>query len=253
MVNLNGNLINIARAGFLFALFGFICLIGNLIFIPIVLLNLQKYKTTKKYARFLVKNVWNFFIVCCEILDYQTSNRTLLKSLGKEGEIIISNHPSLLDIVFFIASIKNANCVVKGNLAKNIFLAPAIKASGYILNTSNEEFLQNAINALKNGETLVIFPEGTRSKDEIIFHKGAAYIAIKGAKILTPVFLNMSPRSLKKEQKWYNTPKIKIKYTFKIGETLDMQNFSANKPSPIRARLLHEKLKEIYKKEIAYD
>lgn len=190
---------------------------------------------------------------CSEIFGYQTLDFKILKSIGRPGEIIISNHPSLLDVVFFISSIKNLNCVVKGKLSSNIFLSPAIKASGYILNNNNEDFLYAAINALKNCESVLIFPEGSRTEKEIIFHKAAAYISIKGAKTLTPVFMNMSPKSLKKNQKWYNTPKVKIKYTFKIGKSLDIASFNPNRPIPIRARLLHEELKQIYKKEINYD
>ncbi|AII15495.1 lysophospholipid acyltransferase [Campylobacter iguaniorum] len=245
--------IKICITGFLFIWFGIICIFGNLLFCPIILLGLQKYKFVRRFSRFLVRNAWGFFIFFTEFLGYQHSNASILKTVGRPGEIIISNHPSLLDIVFFLSKIKNANCIVKGELEKNIFLFAAIKACGYIPNTNNEEFLNKACEALKNGEILVMFPEGSRTKDEIVFHKAAAYIAIKSAKYLTPIYLDMKPRSLKKGEAWYKTPANTINYKFKVLPSIQIDDFSTQKPDPIRARALHNCLKEIYNEEFKND
>ncbi len=107
---------------------------------------------------------------------------------------------------------RRINCVVKSDLAKNIFLSPAIKAANYIVNSEDEELLNKSLSVLKSDDSLLIFPEGTRTKDSISFHKAPFYMAIHGAKILTPIFIDMNPRSLQKGVKWYKTPKSKIKY-----------------------------------------
>ena len=237
----------VISVGFLFFLFGFICLIGNLIFTPIILLNLQKFRLIKNFSRFSVRISWNFFLKCTEIFGYQSSNYNILQKLNKPNSMIICNHPSLLDVVFFLAKVKNANCIVKKELKKNIFLYPAIKASGYILN--DDSFLENSIRSLKSGESLIVFPEGTRTKDEIFMHKAAFFIAIKGAKNLKITTLTMNPRSLKKGQKWYETPKIKVKYNFKIDSEIDLEKFYANKPDTLRVRILTQEINKFYKKE----
>lgn len=241
--------LKIALRALLFCLFGLICLFGNLIFLPIILLNLQKFRPVQNFSRFLVRNSWNFFIFSAQILGAINSNHKILKNLGNSGEIIIANHPSLLDIVFFLAQIKRANCIVKSDLGKNLFLFGAIKACGYILNTQNEICLKNACAALKNGESLIIFPEGSRTKEKIIFHKAAAYIAVNSAKNLSAIFIKMHPLSLKKGQKWFESAGKNINYNFKILEKIELANFHPNRPSAVRARNLHSHLNEIYQKE----
>ena len=114
--------------------------------------------------------------------------------------------------------VRRANCVVKASLGKNIFLAPAIKACGYIPNTANEELLQKSIDALKSGESLIIFPEGTRTAGEIVFHKAAAYIAVNSAKQLVAIGIKMDPPSLKKKRALVQNPerydKIRVQRAF---------------------------------------
>ena len=232
-----------------FALFGLICALGNLIFIPVVLLGLYKFKFIRYFCRDLVRLAWRFFIFSTQISGYQHTKFNLPLGLGSASQIIIANHPSLLDVVFLIALIRRANCVVKASLGKNIFLAPAIKSCGYILNTANEELLQKSADALKSGESLIIFPEGTRTAGEIVFHKAAAYIAVNAAKQLVAVAIKMDPPSLKKHEPWYKTPSVMIKYEFKELFRLNLDGFCAHRPNPIRARELHAFISENYTKE----
>ncbi|SFT36356.1 1-acyl-sn-glycerol-3-phosphate acyltransferase [Campylobacter hyointestinalis] len=253
---ISGNLMPIFKifiTGFLFFWFGVICILGNIFFVPVLFFGLQKYKLIRNFCRFLVRNAWKFFIFCTDILGYARSNADILKTLGKNSEIIVCNHTSLLDIVFFLSFVKDSNCIVKGELAKNIFLSSAIKACGYILNTQNEECLEISCKALKEQENLIVFPEGSRTKDKIVFHKAAAYIAIKSAKTLTPVFLHMNPKSLKKGVAWYDTPDITINYKFNILKSIDLDTFYPQKSAPIRARLLNAYLQEIYNEEFKND
>ncbi|MSN96707.1 1-acyl-sn-glycerol-3-phosphate acyltransferase [Campylobacter sp. FMV-PI01] len=236
--------------GFLFFVFGFICMIGNLIFIPILLLRLYKFNKVQNFSRFLVRHSWRLFLFFTEILGYQKSNKEILKGIKTSSSMIICNHPSLLDVVFFLSNIKGVNCVVKSGLRKNIFLYPAIKSSGYITNSNDSNFLNKCIDVLKNGENLVVFPEGSRTKDEIYMQKGAFYIAVRGAKNLILVTLEMNPLSLRKDQKWYETPKEKIVYKFSIKDKIELSKFESDKIDTIRTRKLNEEINKFYKKEI---
>lgn len=238
-----------AITGALFVIFGLICAAGNIFFIPVALLGLNKFRAVQNFSRDTVWLSWKFFISLTRIFGYLDYKFELLTPLNKASQMIVANHPSLLDVVFLISRIRRANCVVKGELSKNIFLSAAIKACGYIPNTQNEELLERGVNALKSGESLIVFPEGTRTKDDIIFHKAAAHIAIKGAKNLIAIAIKMSPRSLMKNQPWYKTPDVMIKYEFKELFSLNLDSFEASRPSPIRARELHKYMSEIYNKE----
>ncbi len=236
-------------AGFLFVLFGVICLLGNLFFIPCLLLNLHKLGFFQYLSRDIVRYSWGFFIFCARKLDYISLEYENFKNSAQKGELLIANHPSLLDVVLIISRIKRLNCIVKASLSKNIFLFAAIKASGYILNDDEEKLLKQSEAVLLRGEALLIFPEGTRTKEHISFHKAPFYIAIKAASKLTPIFINMQPKSLQKGSKWYNVPEKKIIYRLSAQKSLNLTNFLANKPNPLRVRALHKDLSTLYLKE----
>ena len=243
----------ILLVGLCFVLFGTICLIGNLFFIPLIALGLHRFRRIQNLSRDIVRYSWRFFLWCARIvgvIKYEYIDFEKLDSRNdssKDSRIFIANHPSLLDVVLIIAKIRRINCVVKADLCKNPFLFAAIKASGYIPNTANEILLQNSLSALNRGESLLIFPEGTRTKDSIIFHKAASYIAINAAQSLAMIFIKMRPRSLKKGEKWYHTQK--MRYSIILRDIWDLQSFAHSKLNPLRVRELHKNLSEIYKEE----
>lgn len=245
--------IKILSVGSGFLAFGFICLFANILLVPICLFKLYKYKKVRSFSRLWVKFIWGTFLVYIKLIRYIKYDFSGLDTLKRGSNLIIANHPSLLDVVFLLSHIENTNCIVKSDLRKNIFLYPAIKASGYILNTQNETFLQKGIEALKSGENLVIFPEGTRTKEEIVFHKAAVYMGLRGATYITPIIIKMNPRSLKKGQSWYNTPEGLIRYNFLVQEPLVVDSIVGKRQIPAVARELNKNLVKLYKKELGYE
>lgn len=234
----------------LFIFFGILCLFGNIYFIPIIILRLYKLPFFRNLSRDIVRLSWQFFLFVCKICGYLRYEYSGINALQNEKScIIIANHPSLLDVMLIVSKIRHINCIVKASLKRNIFLYPAIKASDYILNTENEILLKCATNALKSGESLLIFPEGTRTKESIVFHKASSYIAINAATKLAMIFITMQPRSLQKGRSWYDTPKTRINYNVRLGEILDLNNYNSIDTNAIRVRKLHKQLSEIYKKE----
>lgn len=234
--------------GFGFVLFGLVGLLGNIIFIPIVSLGLYKYKKVRFFSRDLVRLSWYLYLQSLKIFgvitytfDYTYHHKNRL--------LIIANHPSLLDVVFLLAHIRHANCIVKESLQKNIFLKFAIKASGYIANSTPEEFLEKSMQAFSEGEALIIFPEGTRTKKEINFHKAASYLAINGANYLEMLYIQNYQYALKKGQKWYNVPKDKLAYKiYSLGEK-NLLEYENQKPNPLRVRDLHKLLNQVYQSQ----
>lgn len=236
---------------FPFILFALIGILGNIIFIPIIIFRLNKIKKIRMFCRLLVMYSWRFFLFIIKLTGYIKHNFQTLYFDGNSN-LIIANHPSLLDVVYFLAYVKNLNCVVKESLGRNFVLFGAIRACGYILNTNNEKMLQKSIDALKNGEQLLIFPEGTRTSDKIVFHKAASYIAINGADSVTCVFIHMNPRALRKNESWKKLPK-DMNFNFILGNEIIIDNFLKEKQNPIRVRKLHEYLVGIYEEEFKYD
>lgn len=230
-----------------FSSFGALCMMGNLLFLPVALLRLNRIEVVRNFVRDFIMISWRIFLLLARL--YGSIGVNWRCTLPPSGTLIIANHPSLLDVVIFLAHMRRANCVVKESLCKNPFLSAAIAAAGYIPNTGSEAMIDACRSALERGESLIIFPEGTRTANRIAMHKAAFYIAINFAKNMNCVAIKMDPKSLKKGQVWYDTPEVRMKYDLYELCALDLTGFEPDRPNPIRVRKLYEKISNLYEKE----
>ena len=169
--------------------------------------------------------------------------------------MIIANHPSLIDVVFLIGLVRHANCVVKKTLWENPFTRGPLRRTEYISNDGSMDMLDAAAQSLQDGQTLIIFPEGTRTQpgQAPAFHRGAAAIALRGAKMVTPVIIKVSPTTLTKAEPWYRIPKRRVHFSFRVGADIDPQTFAAQGPAPQASRKLNDYLHDYFIKELAED
>jgi len=173
--------------------------------------------------------------------------------LGRPGQLIVANHPSLIDVVFLIAHIRDANCIVKQGLWHNPCTRGPVTTAQYISNNGSPEMLEQAADVLREGQTLIVFPEGTRTKPGCapVFHRGAAAIAVRGARMMTPVFISVVPTTLTKAEPWYRIPDRRINVHIRVGEDIAMDSYTADTAAPIASRRLNEHLHALYAKEFS--
>jgi len=172
--------------------------------------------------------------------------------LGRAGQLVIANHPSLIDVVGLIALIRDANCVVKQSLFDNPFTRGPVRAAGYISNNQSPEMLDAAAAVLREGQTLIIFPEGTRTTpgQPPEFHRGAAAIALRGATIITPVVVTVTPSTLTRAEPWYRIPPRRFHFCLRVGEDIDPRPFSTDAPPPLASRRLNAHLHRYFIQEL---
>jgi len=230
--------------GLCFAVFGLGGLLLWALVFPLLRLLGGDAKTRQRRARLTVHYSFRAFVLLMRTsgvltLDFQGAAR-----LGKPGQMIIANHPSLIDVVLLIATVKDAGCIVRHGLAVNPFTRGPIAACGYIRNDESLEMLQNAADCLRGGQCLIVFPEGTRTAPTCApqFHRGACAIALRGARCITPVLIRMQPKSLSKGEPWYRIPSRRIRYHISVGQDLDPQHWLNQHPLPIAGRRLNAEL-----------
>lgn len=202
---------------------------------------------TQLQGRKIVSQSWRWFVrylVWAGILEvkYQGFER-----LGCTGQLILSNHPSLLDVVLIFSQEPRLNCIVKQDLMRNPAMTSPIKACGFIPNTESEELLEQSHEILQQ-QPLLLFPEGTRTGwDGVVkLHRGAVSIGLRSAKVITPLVIKMRPLNFKKGQPWYKIPARKIQYELSVGEDIDPQQWLAEKPLPIASRRLNQYLEDYF-------
>lgn len=239
--------------GMAFVLFGLGGLLLRLVVFPLLRLRGGDQRIQQGRARQTIG--WTFrhfirFMVRSGILavDFQGAER-----LGRPGQLIIANHPSLLDVVFLIGHVDNTNCIVKHDLVCNTFTRGPIAAAGYISNNESVDMLHQAAQVLLDGETLIVFPEGSRTPPDSgpRFHRGACAIALRGASVITPVVINMTPRSLTKGEPWYKIPHRRVRYSIHVGADIDPSDWKSRTPLPIAGRRLNDHLHHYFNFELS--
>lgn len=100
--------------------------------------------------------------------------------------VIIANHLSFLDPILFVSLFEKQKTIVRSDYFRLPVFGWILKTSGYIPSLTEDKFLEDMIDQIKNmkdylssGGNLFIFPEGTRSINGGIgpFDKGAFSIA----------------------------------------------------------------------------
>ncbi len=139
--------------------------------------------------------------------------------------IFIGNHQSHFDVmaVFSVLPLK-ARFMAKKELYKIPLFGWALAATGTIkIDRSNREksivSMNNALERIKQGVSIAIFAEGTRSKDGSInaFKKGGFVLAIKGGIPIVPVSVSGSRFILPKHSLKVKPGKIKMVFSDPIN------------------------------------
>ncbi|WP_218355000.1 lysophospholipid acyltransferase family protein [Alteromonas lipotrueiana] len=171
------------------------------------------------------------------------------------GHIVIANHPSLIDVVLLLAVNKQMCCFVKSAVWDNFFTGAVARQAGFIPNHA-EQLLPMAAARLKAGENILIFPEGTRTKEDNVlrFKRGAANMAVAVNASIMPVVIECYPRALKKGDKWYNIPQGTPEFTLRSGNLLALEEcIDRTLPRPKQYRHLTQYLENYYKKQLSTD
>jgi 1-acyl-sn-glycerol-3-phosphate acyltransferase len=233
--------------GVCFTLFGLGGLILGLLVFPAMLLLSVDPARRRARARGLVQQAFRLFVWIMNGAGGISYEIRGSERLGRPGQLIIANHPTLVDVVFIVAFTPAPACVVKAALFANPFTRRVVQAAGYVSNSPTEEMIQEAGAALVAGDTLVMFPEGTRTRpgQPLQFHRGAASVAVRAAAILTPVYIRCEPLVLPKFAPWYRVPPQRPHITLEVGEDIDLTSYGGM-PPPRASRELNDRLLKHY-------
>ena len=72
-----------------------------------------------------------------------------VERLAAPGQLVVANHPSLIDVLFIGAQMPQVGCIVKESLQRNPFLGAPIRWAGYIPNSTPEHLIENCLTTLR--------------------------------------------------------------------------------------------------------
>lgn len=132
--------------------------------------------------------------------------------------VYVVNHASLFDIPVLIGFIPdNVRIMYKRELRKIPFMGWALALSPFIPITRSDgrdamRSVNDSIEAVKEGESVIVFAEGTRSKDGKLgeFKRGAFMVAARSGKPIVPVTLIGTSTILPKKKLYFNKGTVRM-------------------------------------------
>ena len=180
--------------------------------------------------------------------------RGVERLLDSGPHLLVANHPTLLDVVVMGSLIPQLNCVVKPATWSNPFMRGAVAAAGYIPNDSGAQLVDRCIERIEQGDSLLIFPEGTRSPKGGLgsFQRGAAHTALRSGQPLLPVWIRCDPPTLMRGQKWFDVPLRRMRFSIEVGEPIAPPILAAGEPRGVAARRMTAELRDFFSKRLQY-
>ena len=183
-------------------------------------------RTGERLGRALLHQLFRKFVIYLRLSDLVRADLTALDALGdlKHSFIAAPNHTSLWDVVFIIARLPSAVCVMKKPILMNPLLGGGARLAGYIANDGMTRMIRDASRSLTEGGQLLLFPEGTRTRPDARWVNplkgGCAIIATKAQVPVYPIFIRSNTRFLQKGWPLWRRPVFPITIRFDLGEPL---------------------------------
>jgi 1-acyl-sn-glycerol-3-phosphate acyltransferase len=201
------------------------------------------------------------------ILIWQSQASGILlpvKSISTEGRekavkgatyVVISNHQSIIDILFINTLGYRVKWISKIENNKIPILGWYLRMADYIsVDRGNEEskiaMIEKSLNCLKTGTSIMIFPEGTRSKDGEVgfFKRGAFQLAMQAGVPILPIVIDGTGGILPKHGLVFGTGHdVKMK----VLDPVRPESFGTDNPDELAlkfASLIREELTGLRKK-----
>lgn len=150
---------------------------------------------------------------------------------NQNSYVYISNHSSLFDIPILLSILNlNTRIMYKEELEKIPIFGYCLKLSPFISVKREDkenalESFKNSIEAIKQNDSVIIFPEGTRSENGELgaFKKGAFLLALKSGKDIIPITIKDANKILPKGKIIINSTivNVYIHNNIKIDNNLD--------------------------------
>ena len=192
--------------------------IGTLITIPFALIVREHHKVFHFSAR-----IWSKMLMIALGVKVTISG---LENVPKEGGLIFaSNHQGAFDILIHLAYLpRHFRFVAKSELFKIPLFGWYMSLAGYVpierdVSASAHKTIAGAADLLKEGDCILIFPEGTRSKTGELgpFKRGSLMAAFQSGASVVPIFISGSYQMMPKGTYVINRVPVRINFGLPIS------------------------------------
>ncbi|CAN5658018.1 MMPL family transporter [soil metagenome] len=187
------------KSVFAFSYFIFGCILLNIAGFFLIIINpFYKAKIKLVYHTILSKFAWSLMYIMANV------KKTIVNPLNERFEtpvVLIANHQSFLDILCSIMLHPKFLLLTNSWVYHSPFFGNVVRMAGYYpVKEGAEQSPEKLKASIDAGYSIVVFPEGTRSKDGTIkrFHKGAFFLAEQLNVDILPVIFHGTGYSMSK-------------------------------------------------------
>jgi 1-acyl-sn-glycerol-3-phosphate acyltransferase len=148
------------------------------------------------------------------------------------GVVYVANHPGIMDAPFLLARLPDTVCIFKPAVLRNPFLAPTALACGYVSAGENGlDLIRNAVDRVNAGQSLLIFPEGTRTVAGAALNPlkpGFAVIARRARRPVQVILVRTSPKLGSKGLPWWHLPPLSGWVEFTLDEFIPAEEIESS-------------------------
>jgi 1-acyl-sn-glycerol-3-phosphate acyltransferase len=132
---------------------------------------------------------------------------TIPRRSGGGPVVLVSNHTTLVDTTAIICAYPHTCALAKAPYTGSVVVGPLLRLVGHI-STGTGRWLSTAIERLRDGFDILVFPEGTRSPPKGLgpFHRGAFEIACRADVPVVLLLSSCEPSALTKERAFWDQP-----------------------------------------------
>jgi 1-acyl-sn-glycerol-3-phosphate acyltransferase len=194
-----------------FATFGVIALWIGVVYLPLqrlaVRLRGSRDDTVLLAQRAMHRGMqrWLRWMGACGVFDISVQGR---EELERGPAVVVANHPSLIDTPILLSVMPQGDFIVNAAWGDNPVLRACVDAADYLRIEHGAVMVRHAVERLRAGRILVVYPEGSRTPVEGLrsFERGAAQIALLAGVDIVPVVISVHPRTLMKGQAFADVP-----------------------------------------------
>jgi len=185
-------------SGFAFLYFLIGCILTALIWLLLLI-----FPAPKRIKQHWLRHVLRAFTGSLVYAMANTSKdiQGYVPAIKDQPAIIIANHASFIDILAMLMFSSNVVMMTNRWVWNSPFFGRAVRYAGYLRTEDGVEVNTERVReAMAQGLSVIIFPEGTRTKDGTIgrFHKGAFHIAEALQVPIVPVVLHGFGKAMSK-------------------------------------------------------
>ena len=137
--------------------------------------------------------------------------------------ILAPNHPSAFDAILLLTRHPDLACILKPELLGNLLLGAGARLAGFIRSDPPRRMVKDAVTELRRGSSVLLFPEGTRTRRSPInpLMGGVAVIARHAGAPIQVVLIETDSPYLGKGWPFFKVPRLPIEYRVRLGQRFE--------------------------------